>query len=108
MVDAVAAWALPSTLSLIPADVLLAAVGALMCEYQVRRRAASELGVALWLRGLLLRSLHTAHFEELVRTRATARHICFRPSVAYLGDGSLTTPPPRVHTVRLTCMLDVF
>lgn len=35
MVDAVAAWALPSTLSLIPADVLLAAVGALMCEYQV-------------------------------------------------------------------------
>lgn len=36
MVDAVAAWALPGTLSHIPADVLLAVVGGLMCEYQVR------------------------------------------------------------------------
>ncbi len=36
MVDAVAAWALPGTLSFIPLDVLLAAVGALMCEFQVR------------------------------------------------------------------------
>lgn len=35
MVDAVAAWALPATLSTIPMDVLLAVVGALMCEYQV-------------------------------------------------------------------------
>lgn len=35
MVDAVAAWALPGTLSFIPLDVLLAAVGALMCEFQV-------------------------------------------------------------------------
>lgn len=36
MVDAVAAWALPATLSAVPMDVLLAVVGALMCEYQVR------------------------------------------------------------------------
>lgn len=41
MVDAVASWALPGTLSLIPADVLLAVVGGLMCEYQVRRVTSS-------------------------------------------------------------------
>ncbi|CAM9491829.1 unnamed protein product, partial [Scytosiphon promiscuus] len=35
MIDAVAAWALPATLSLIPVDVLVAVLGALMCEYQV-------------------------------------------------------------------------
>lgn len=36
MVDAVASWVLPGTLSAIPMNALLAAVGALMCEYQVR------------------------------------------------------------------------
>lgn len=36
MIDGVAAWALPGTLSLIPVDILVAVVGALMCEYQVR------------------------------------------------------------------------
>ncbi|CAM9690413.1 unnamed protein product [Ectocarpus sp. 12 AP-2014] len=35
MIDGVAAWALPGTLSLIPVDILVAVVGALMCEYQV-------------------------------------------------------------------------
>lgn len=43
MVDAVAAWALPGTLSHIPADVLLAVVGGLMCEYQVRCAAGHHL-----------------------------------------------------------------
>lgn len=36
MIDAVVAWALPGALSRVPLDVLLTAVGALMCEYQVQ------------------------------------------------------------------------
>lgn len=36
MVDSVAAWALPGTLSSIPAEILVTLIGALMCECQVR------------------------------------------------------------------------